>query len=226
MRTATRSTLATLMLSLAIATTLSACASETPAVQDSRDEDAASYSVQDSVEQFTGIDFDYNPVPSPAALAERSDLVVTGTIERVQEGRDEIIPANEKAPPYQTIVLVLRDVQAIQGSFEQDNDGYVYIELPNPGQREPSAYEDGLFPGSNVVAYLMPAFDGVLVEGSDVAMADPEAGRPLGQALYQPTGPQALILQHGTDAVVWPLIGEKRDGSLEDALPGGELIAS
>jgi hypothetical protein len=222
MGTATRS----LVLSLVMATTLSACAGGEPAVPDISEGDAASYSVRDSVELFAGLDHDYDPVPSPAALAERSAVVVTGTIERVQEGRDEVIPANEKAPPYQTIVLVLRDAEAVVGSLEDDGDDFVYVELPNPGQREPTAYEDGLFPGSNVVAYLMQAFDGVLVEGSDVAMADPAAGRPPGQALYQPTGPQALILQHGTDAVVWPLIGEKREGKLEDALPGGQLIAS
>ena len=225
MRTPTRSTLATLVLSLVMATTLSACASGEPVVGDSSEEADAPYSVQDSVEQFAGIHFDYDPLPSAAALAEQSALVVTGTIERVQEGRVEIIPGNEKAPETTTIVLVVRDARATLGALEQGSDGFVYIELPNPGQQEPSAYKDGLYAGSSVVAYLVPAFDGEHVEGTDMGIADPKAGRPDGQALYQPAGPQALILQHGSDAVVWPLIGEKRDGKLEDALPGGQLIA-
>jgi hypothetical protein len=190
------------------------------------DEALPPYSAQQSVEQFAGLDYDYDPLASPAALAKRSKLVVTGTIDRVQEGRVEIIPGNENIPGVSTIVLVLRDLKAVAGSVDEDSDGLVYVELQNPGQQDPDAYQDGLREGSSVVAYLLPAFDGALVVGTDVAIADPKAGRPAGQALYMPAGPQALILQYEDEAVVWPLIGEKRDGRLEDALPGGKLIAS
>jgi hypothetical protein len=212
-------------LSVVTAAALSSCANGEAALPPSTEAIGAPYSVQDSVELFAGIDLDYDPLPSPTALAGRSDVVVTGTIERVQEGRDEISPANENVVPYRTIVLVLRDANAVVGSLEPATDGFVYIELPNPGQREPSAYQDGLFAGSSVVAYLVPAFDGELAEGSDVGIANAGAGRPAGQALYQPSGPQGLILQHDADPVVWPLIGEVRDGILEEALPSGELIA-
>ena len=183
------------------------------------------YSVQQSVEQFTGLEFDYDPVDSPAALAKRSKLVVTGTIDRVQEGRVEVVPGNEEIPGVSTIVLVLRNPRAVVGSVDEGNDGLVYVELQNPGGQDPDAYQDGLREGSSVVAFLLPASDGASVEGVDIAIADPKAGRPAGQALYMPAGPQALILQYENEAVVWPLIGEKRDGNLEDTLPGGELIA-
>ncbi|MBX0302026.1 hypothetical protein K2F54_18880 [Cryobacterium sp. 1639] len=196
------------------------------ATVDASDEASRPYSAQQSVEQFAGLDFDYDPLTSPAALAERSRLVVAGTIDRVQEGRVEIVPGNENIPGISTIVLVLRDAKAVVGSVDEGSDGLVYVELQNPGQQDPDAYQDGLREGSRVVAYLLPAFDGALVEGTDIAIAEPKAGRPVGQALYMPTGPQALILQYEDEAVVWPLIGEKRDGSLEDTLPGGELIAS
>ncbi|MBG6059409.1 hypothetical protein RCH16_002632 [Cryobacterium sp. MP_M5] len=216
MRTMKRAKLAALAGSIVFATTISACAS---------DEASRPHSAQQSVEQFAGIVFDYDPLASPAALAEQSRLVVTGTIDRVQEGRVEIVPKNENIPGISTIVLVLRDPKAVVGSVDERTDGLVYVELPNPGGHDPDAYQDGLREGSSVVAYLVPASDGVPVEGVDTAIADPKAGRPAGQALYLPAGPQALILQYENEAVVWPLIGEARDGRLEDTLPGGKLIA-
>lgn len=204
-----------------LATTISACTSDST----TSDERVSSYSAQQSVEQFAGIDFDYDPVASPSALAEQSSLVVTGTIDRVQEGRVQIVPENTEAPGISTIVLVLRDPKTVVGSVGEGSDGFVYIELPNPGSQESDAYQGGLRAGSAIVAYLVPASEGAPVEGVDTAITDSKAGRPAGQALYLPAGPQALILQHENEAVVWPLIGEKRDGRLEDTLPGGKLIA-
>ena len=216
MRTVKRTTIAALAGSLVFATAFSACANN---------EATRPYSAQQSVEQFAGINFDYDPVDSPAALAEQSRLVVTGTIERVQEGRVELVPRNENVPGISTIVLVLNDPKVVEGGLDDGSDGLVYVELQNPGQQEPGAYQDGLRAGSSVVAYLVPSWDGVQVEGTDIAIADPMAGRPAGQALYLPAGPQALILQYENEAVVWPLLGEERDGELEDTLPGGTLIA-
>ncbi|MET3770154.1 hypothetical protein ABIB15_002861 [Marisediminicola sp. UYEF4] len=217
MRTVKRSPFAALAGSIVFATTMSACVSDGTTT--------TSYSAQQSVEQFAGIDFDYDPVDSPSALEEQSQLVVTGTIERVQEGRVQIVPANEKIPGVSTIVLVLRDPMVVSGSVEENSDGFVYVELPNPGGQETDAYQDGLRAGSSVVAYLDPASDGAPVEGVDTAIADSKAGRPAGQALYLPAGPQALILQYENNAVVWPLIGQERDGEIKETLPGGNLIA-
>ncbi|CAN5325798.1 hypothetical protein BH09ACT5_BH09ACT5_08340 [soil metagenome] len=216
MRTSQQSKLIAIVGSAIVAVSLCACSTERA---------PAPYSAQDTVEEFAGIDFDYDPLNSPAALAEESTLVVTGTIDRVQEGRVQIYPKNEKLPGASTIVLVLRDVTAVQGSLAERSDGFVYIELPNPGGRKPDAYQDGLRAGANVVAYLVPGFEGAPTKGVDVAVANPKAGRPQGQALYLPAGPQALALQYENEAVVWPLIGEELHGALADTLPGGKLIA-
>jgi len=221
MRTVTRTRLALIGGSLVLASLFSACTSD----QASTTAPTKTYSAQQSVEQFIGIDFDYDPLASPAALAKQSLFVVTGTIDRVQEGRNQIVPKNENAPGISTIVLVLRDPKFVTGDSQQGNDGFVYIELPNPGQQDSDAYRDGLRAGSAVVAYLVPAADGAPSEGVDTAIADPKAGRPSGQDLFQPAGPQALVLQFEDEAVVWPLIGEKRDGRIEDTLPDGDLIA-
>lgn len=63
-------------------------------------------------------------------------------------------------------MLVLREPKVVVGSVDEGSDGLVYVELQNPGQQDPDAYQDGLREGSSVVAYLLPAFDGALVEGA------------------------------------------------------------
>ena len=73
---------------------------------------------------------------------------------------------NEKIPGISTIVLVLREPKVVVGSVDEGSDGLVYVELQNPGQQDPDAYQDGLREGSSVVAYLLPAFDGALVVGA------------------------------------------------------------
>lgn len=213
MHTSRRRRLAALATSVVLAAAISACASGAA---------VTSYSAQECVEQFAGIVYDYDPAPSPAALSEQSQLVVTGTIDRVQEGRLEIVPENSSAPGRSTTVLVLRDPHAVLGDLGEGGDGFVYIELSAPGL---DAHPDGPCIGASVVAYLGAASDGAPAEGVDVAIADPEAGRPAGQPLYILAGPQALVLQCDEETVVWPLIEERREGGLTETLPNGTLIA-
>ena len=223
MRSRGRSTLAALVTSVVLVTAISSCAPVEPVEPV---EPVTTYSARDCVDLLGVVTYDYDPVPSPSALAEQSRLVVTGMVDRVQEGRVEIVPGNENAPVGSTMVLVLRDPEAVLGDFSEGSDGFVYVELPAPpALQDADAYQDGPCTGASVVAYLTPASDGAPVEGVDIAIEDPQAGRPAGQALYIPAGPQALILQYDDEAVVWPLTGEKREGSLADTLPDGTLIA-
>jgi len=227
MRTVKRSMLAVLAGSVILATALTGCANDTSTPSPAASAEPLSpYSAQQSVEQFAGIEYDYDPAASPSALADQSSLVVMATIDRVQEGRLEIVPKSPNEPGISTIVVVLSDTEAVRGDLPAGNDGLLYVELPNPGQQEAGAYDGGLRAGARVVAYLVPAGDGEPTDDVDFAIAEPEAGRPAGQALFITAGPQGLILQYENEAVVWPLIGEQRDGNLEDTLPGGQLIAS
>jgi hypothetical protein len=225
MRFEKRFTAAVVVGVIMVATSLSACASNESTRPSATAKASEPYSSEATANEFSGVDYDYDPVESPAALAGLSTLVVTGTIDRIQAGRVEAIPAGVNTPAASTIVLVLRDVKVELGQLDEGSDGFVYVELPNAGTQKPEAYEDGLPAGSSVVAYLLPAPDGAPIEGLDSAIADPKAGRPEGQALYQTANPQALIIQHDDDPVVWPLIGEKRDGQIADTLPDGELTA-
>jgi hypothetical protein len=219
-------TLVAVAAAVVLTSSLAACARSTTEVPSGSSGGLEPYSAQQSVEEFVGISYDYDPVSSPDALAALSSLVVTGTINRVQEGRRQAFPSSEDVPGVSTIVLVLRDVEVAVGTLEEGSDGFVYIELPNPGGQKPEAYRDGLRAGSGVVAYLLPAPDGTPIEGVDSVITDPDSGRPDGQPLYLTANPQALILQHDGDAIVWPMIGKKQHGRIEDTLPGGNLIAS
>ena len=212
-----------LLGAVAVVATLSGCASS--GTTEPAATDVTPCSAPDIRELSSGIVYDYEPMPSPAALAELSELVVSATIDRVQEGRVQIVPANDSVPGVPTIVLVLRDATVAQGSLAEGNDGFVYIELPGPVERDPDADAHSPLAGCQVVAYLGPSSDGAPREDIDIAIAEPLAGRPAGQALYIPSGPQSLILQYEDDRVMWPLIGETREGVLEDTLPTGNLIA-
>lgn len=184
------------------------------------------YSVDQTLSAFEGYSADYDPRRSPDEIAENSSLVVQGKIASMRSGRTESAAGNDALAPYTTIVLVLENISAIVGTPPKGSAGRVYVELVNPGNRQPSEYDEAFPRGSDVVAYLSPAFDGVAPEGTDIEIDLPLEGRPAGQPLYQPSGPQSLIMQATPDDdVVWPLIGAHKAGKIVEALPGGSLIA-
>lgn len=187
----------------------------------------ATYRVEDSLAAFAGPSPDYDPLPSPDALAALSQVVVQGTVEGIREGR--------AGTDLETIVLVLHPDRVAKGELPPDNDGNVYLELPGangpdldvPGEdrTDLSYYERALPKGAAVVAYLVPAPAGLPEEGTDVKIGNPKAGRPDGLPLYLPAGPQGFAIQGRDGDVAWPLIGARAPGKIANALPGGGLIA-
>ena len=184
-----------------------------------------SYSAEDTVAVFRGLSYDYDPARSPDELAKLSKIVVSGTVAKVQAGRTEKFPGNDEAKGATSIVLVLADAKATAGELDAGGDGTVYIELPDPGHPDSDYYSKAFPAGAFVVAYLLPAPGELPLEGSDVAIEDPDAGRPQGQPLYLPANPQGLAIQFGAEDIVWPLIGAQEPGRISETLPGGDLIA-
>ncbi|CAI3797281.1 hypothetical protein [Pseudarthrobacter sp. MM222] len=178
-----------------------------------------------TLEPFRGPVYDYNPSRSPDELAQHSRLIVSGTISAVRAGRTTVYPASsaENSGPT-SIVLVITDVTAVRGQLQERNDGNVYLELRGTQHPDPASYSRALPAGAGVVAYLVPASDGEPDARTDVSIANPAAGRPAGQALYLPAGPQGLAIEAAEGNVVWPLIGAQAPGCIADALPGGHLI--
>lgn len=221
-RSAVRRAAATISLALC-ATLLMGCAVSTlPSAATSATD---SYSVDDTLGAFVGLEYDYDPVRSPDELAAQSTSIIQGTVAGVQTGRVEYVPGNDTIKGSSSIVLVVNNVRPVKGELLPGNDGNVYLELANPGQHEPSYFDEAFPQGTAVVAYLVVAGDGLPQEGVDVAIADSKAGRPEGQALFLPAGPQALAIQVDGADVVWPLIGATKPGDIAATLPGGSLIA-
>ncbi|WP_458112738.1 hypothetical protein M1D88_00810 [Arthrobacter sp. R1-13] len=177
----------------------------------------ATYRAEDTLRAFAGLSYDYDPLRSPEALAALSQVIVQGTVEGVRDGRT----SNTGTV---SVVLIVNTGSVVKGELPPGNDGNVYLELRGSGSPDPSYYTKALPNGAAVVAYLVPAWDGTPKEGTDVRIENPQAGRPDGQALYLPAGPQGLVLQVGEQDVVWPLIGARAPGKIADTLPGGDLI--
>ncbi len=176
----------------------------------------ASYQVEDTLAAFGRMTLDYNPFHSPEEIAAASQVVVQGTVEGVRNGRT--------GTGLRSVVLILRTDRTVKGNLPPGNDGNVYLELYGANSPDPLYFSKAFPTGAAVVAYLVPAWDGAPSEGTDATIDNPKAGRPDGQALFLPAGPQGLTFQVGNHDVVWPLIGERAPGKIADTLPGGDLI--
>lgn len=185
------------------------------------------YTEEDTLTAFAsnGPNADYDPFQTPAELAKASGLVIAGTVAGVREGRTLYYPQNDQAEGTTSIVLIVNVTEAVKGKLQPGTDGRAYIEFFQPVQSDLSSYGRAFPEGSSVVAYLAPAGEGEPNELVDVAIENPEVGRPTGQVLYRPVSPQGLILQVGGHDVVWPLLRAQKTGPISRALPGGDLIA-
>jgi len=183
---------------------------------DHEDSAQSSYQVVDTLEAFGGRTVDYDPYDSPQDLAAVSQVVVEGTVVGVREGRT--------ITGVDSVVLVLLPGDVVKGELALGNDGNVYLELYAAGSSDPLHYAKAVPSGAKVVAYMVPAGDGAPEGGTDVVVDDPKAGRPEGQALFLPYGPQGLVMQVEGHDVVWPLLGAHAPGNIADTLPGGSLI--
>lgn len=181
--------------------------------------------VADVLEAFDGVgyDYDYDPSATPEDLSEGRDVVVVGTVEAVSEGRTSVIVGTDE-PVDATIVVTLSNAEHLIGAAPSDGDGHVYIELPDPGLQDTTAYEKALPKGAPVLVYGDDAWDGAPGDG-DIELRDPAGGRPDGQHLYMPAGPQGFLVQAAAEQVVWPLLAETAPGTLAEAEPEGRLIA-
>ncbi|TQL03964.1 hypothetical protein [Cellulomonas sp. SLBN-39] len=147
------------------------------------------------VGMLAGSTADHDPVGSPEALAEMSDLVVAGTISAVTGGRlwgrGEDDPAANRS-----IVLNVTVTDVHVGTLPDGADGVVYVELPSPGGVEAQVYEEHLPADLAGVFFLVPAGE----PGETTPIQDSTAGRPEGQPLFRTTNPQGIVLGVGDQA--------------------------
>lgn len=167
---------------------------------------------------------DYDAAATPAELAAGTDLVALGRFERFQPGRALALADGRELATTST-VLVLRDVRVVQGQLPAGSDGLLHVETRLGGEDALQPDAAAALPrGTEVLVYAQEAGGAAPGREGDVHLVDPGAGRPAGQPLYVVRGPQGLAVQAG-DQVVWPALGEAREGTLAEALPDGDLIA-
>jgi len=175
---------------------------------------AAASPVHDFAALFGGYLVDYEPEKVPAALANKSLLVVQGRIARIDPGRtfgtSPTDPATEKS-----IVMAFTVQRVLHGSVPAGAGATVFVELPAPLSRPAADFDKAAPKDRDAALYLMAA-----ATKDDTGLVNPDAGRPIGQPLYKPTNPQSFVIDSG-DAVVQILeTAELRGTELAQFLPG------
>jgi hypothetical protein len=121
------------------------------------------------------IQYEYDPVDTPAALAAEADAVVAGTIVALRPGQS-YAPAPDSSPDWTTAVLEVRVDRLLTGDSAVAADGSVYIEVPTLDRAPcpatvPETY--GLF-----FLHTSEPYSGTIL--------DQGAGRPAGAPLTAP----------------------------------------
>ena len=148
-------------------------------------------SVEGFAEMFSGYGVDYEPARSPQELASWSDLVVTGKMVEVIDGREW---GSSSTDPWtaRTITIVVEVSDLLQGKLPVGCEGRIYVELPSQGNLKAKPYNDALPRSSTILLYLHKMSDDLQDE-----IVDPRAGRPDGQPMYQIMTPDGFLIEGG-----------------------------
>ncbi|WP_091766432.1 hypothetical protein [Blastococcus aurantiacus] len=183
-----------------VAGALVACQAESGAEESA----SSSRSLEDFAQLFETISTDYNPMPSPQALAEYSQLVVTGRITGVIPGRD--------VGGLRTVTFVVRVDDEVT---EAAKPAVVHVEMDIPFNL-PANEVARHVPRDMQVAYFLveaPTAD-------EIPIVDERAGRPPGMPLYIPVSPQGFWIGE-PGRVLQPLEHGQAfpDSDIQDVLP-------
>jgi hypothetical protein len=169
---------------VAAALTLAGCGNST-----------ATASATEFARNFAGYSADYELAESPAALATRATVVVQGHIARINKGRIQGTSAADPGSAPQ-LVMAVSVKRVLRGTLSADAGGVVYVELPAPAGVRAAVVDRSAPKASDAMLYLVRA-----PSATDLPIVDPDAGRPVGQVLYQPVSPQGFVVAAGPDVV-------------------------
>lgn len=169
-------------------------------------------------ELFAGYSADFEPVATPAELEALSDLVVTGRIESVAAGPEDVL--QEEPAIIAEYVVVDIAVEAVLHGTPPDGFGdHVYLKLPSPGGVDAEVFEAHAPVDEDLVLYAImepPETPGIPVQ-------NPDAGRPAGQPLVVPTNPQGFVIVSEAESLVQILEQQTITGAdLASLLPDSE----
>lgn len=166
---------------------------------------------------------DYDPAHSPRQLAERSELVIEGTMEEVVQGRvfwpDDPVPGR-------SVVMVVEVERVHKGELPPASRRRIYIES-QPHGNLPASHFDRLLPREAGALFFLVRYP---LPGTEDSPGSPEigdelGGRPWGQPLWQLTTPQGFLVEFDAEGVVGvPECRRYPDADLADFYPDREAF--
>lgn len=192
-------------VALATAGGLSSCQQGDSADQ-SKEVVAESDTTEDLKQMFEGLHASYDPAPSPDALAEQSDLVVSGSVVDVIPGRTY----DDGLSRTVTFVVQVGDELTAADQPEQ-----AYVEMWIPGSLPPEEVQRYFPPDLPVSFFLIEA-----PTAEEISVDDERAGRPEGAPLYMPVSPQGFWVGAPQGRLLMPLDHQEfPDVDISEVLP-------
>jgi len=140
------------------------------------------------VRLFDGYSAEYDNVDEPIRLARMSAVVVRGSIDAVRPG--PVYPQFPGDPQgARSVVLAVRVRAVLHGTLPDPGHRSVYVQLPAPGGTAAEVFDRHAPKEATVVLYLVPSREG------GALVTNPDAGRPAGQRLVEPTTPQGFVVE-------------------------------
>lgn len=167
---------------------------------------------------YTDSSASFVPASGPSELAKFSDLVVTGQTGTPAKGR--IWGSNTEDPTATppTVIVPIKVSSVEKGTLPEKSGGTVYLEIFTSDGPSRSSLMDGLRSRSGVF-YLWKTPDPLR---GDTEIIDEDAGRPLGQPMFQATSPEGMLIETGDGGQgVWSvgLATEFPQATLKSFLP-------
>lgn len=167
-----------------------------------------------------GISYDFIPHHSNEELAESADVVASGSVVKIQSG-PTYGRFDDDFSDMDTVVVTIKPLKVAKGDVSVDDE--LNLVLYASAYSDLDAWNKAFPEGTGVAVYLtkMSSERPTAPEESGIDAKGLEAFE--GIDLYA-TGPQGFAVQTEGNTIYWPWTDVTREGSIEEALPGGSAV--
>ncbi|MCK2030443.1 hypothetical protein [Microbacterium galbinum] len=167
-----------------------------------------------------GISYDFIPHDSNEELAETADVVASGSVVKIQSG-PTYGRFDDDFSDMATVVVTIKPLKVAKGDVSEGDE--LNLVLYASAYSDLDAWSKAFPEGTGVAVYLtkMSSERPTTPEESGIDAKGLEAFA--GIDLYA-TGPQGFAVQTEGNTIYWPWTDVTREGSIEEALPGGPAV--
>lgn len=167
-----------------------------------------------------GVNYDFIPHASNEELAETADVVASGSVVKIQSG-PTYGRFDDDFSDMATGVVTIKPRKVAKGDVSVDDE--LNLVLYASAHSDLDAWSKAFPEGTGVAVYLTKMSSGrpTTLEESGIDAKGLEAFE--GIDLYA-TGPQGFAVQTEGNTIYWPWTDVTREGSIEEALPGGPAV--